>query len=1466
MAPPMSPSRPRRTPVRHRSPADLLLGLAAVAALAALTAGVPFALVTVFGLPIPHSLPRLGGLNHPLDVHTILSVLSVLVWLAWIQLVWCVAAEIRAAVRNTGMPARVPLAGGTQALVHRLVTTALLLSAATTALSPAFTANRPVAAAPRPAATAAPHPGHSAAAPHQPAPHQPAPHQPAPHQPAPHQPAPHQPRVSHRAPPGHAEPPAPGTRRSPAAAPPWEVGRPHLAPANPARPSGARPPQAQSPASQSPGSQSPGSQSPGSQSPGSQSPGSQSPGSQAGGGQSPGHQPGGGRGSASKNHAPGRHAPGHPGHAPGSQAPGAAAPGGGPSPAPVVPGPGMEKIYVVQPPVGRFHESLWEIAAKFLGDGRRYREIFQLNSGQTQPDGTRLTIASLIRPGWVLRLPADAQGPGIELARPAARGSEPVPPGGTAQPASPSGAASVSGAASPSGVGSLSGAASPSGSLSGAASPSGVGSPSGVPSPSGVGSPSGAASPSGSPSGVPSPSGLGAVSGVGSPSGIPSPFGAASPFRTAPPAASGAAGHGMAAHAAQPPAAQPPAAQPPWGPARDAVPPAGAHQAAVPPAGARWAAQAAVSPAGAHQAAQAAAPRAGAHHAAQAAALPGGANRAFQDANLPVGGHRGAQDASLPAGAHRAAQNEALDPALAAQTALADAAAHAAAGPAAHAAASPGAHPTAGPAVHAAAGPAAHAAAGPSAHSTAGPAAHAAAGPSARAAAGPSAHAAAGPGAHPTAGPAVPAAGAPAGPGAGFTAHPAAGSMAAHPAAGPPGPAGPAAHLAAVAAHPASRWASAAPPASDGVVWPAGLSYPRDLAAASLLATGLLAALGRRRREQWWQRAFGRRIAGPYGAAALAEAALRSGADEPSALLLDAGLRYLAWAFARSGRTPPTVLAAHLSPASLDLWVDPADHDPPAPWASVGDGQVWRLPAAALGRIVSAQVAAAGALYPGLVSIGTDHSGRVLVNLEAANGVIAVTGPAEVVTAALSGIALELATSRWSDEMQLTLAGFGGELVSLAPDRIIAVPAISDALPLLAARAAAVATELTAAGIGSVLEGRATGTAPAAWAPHYLISAIPPTPAEARQLLSLARSSPAAGASYLVAGEVPGAAWAWEVTGDGRLLAGGLGFDVAAQLVPERERGAVADLFDATARAEGVALATPSADAPGPHLDPGPTAAARITVLGPVWVQAPGPVHPDDAELLTEVLVYLALHPGGVPCRALDAAIWPGGVTPGERDAALDRAAEWLGTDSIGRPHLAADAAGRLRIGPGVRIDWLVFQAHTGQAAAVSPGSEAEAEALGQALDLINGPFLDGRDPGRYAWLALGGLEYEVGAQVADAAHRLAGLCLAAGDAGAAMTAARSGLRLAADDQELWRDLLRAAQATGQPSVLHAVVDEMSQRAGPDGTGPDGTGPDGTGPGGTGPGGTGPGGRGPWLAPETEALIAELCPSWRRAR
>ncbi len=166
-----------------------------------------------------------------------------------------------------------------------------------------------------------------------------------------------------------------------------------------------------------------------------------------------------------------------------------------------------------------------------------------------------------------------------------------------------------------------------------------------------------------------------------------------------------------------------------------------------------------------------------------------------------------------------------------------------------------------------------------------------------------------------------------------------------------------------------------------------------------------------------------------------------------------------------------------------------------------------------------------------------------------------------------------------------------------------------------------------------------------------------------------------------------------------------------------------------------------------------------------------------------------------------------------------------------------------MSLGPQVRVDWQVFRALLGPGRAGAAGGRAAAgqprpACLSRALDLVGGQLLDGRDPGRYAWLAADPLEYEAAALVADAGHRLAELRLAAGDAQGAMDAARAGLRLAFNDELLWRDLLTAAHATGQEHVLRAVVGEVFARVSLDEVLPR-------------------------MAPQTEALIDELLPSWR---
>ncbi len=96
---------------------------------------------------------------------------------------------------------------------------------------------------------------------------------------------------------------------------------------------------------------------------------------------------------------------------------------------------GVTTYYDVKPPNGRHYDTLWDIADRYLGDGLRYKEIWALNKDVTQPDGRKLTNADLIHPGWVMKMPSDASGPGLKVVEHA-----PLSPEG------PSGSATAEGA------------------------------------------------------------------------------------------------------------------------------------------------------------------------------------------------------------------------------------------------------------------------------------------------------------------------------------------------------------------------------------------------------------------------------------------------------------------------------------------------------------------------------------------------------------------------------------------------------------------------------------------------------------------------------------------------------------------------------------------------------------------------------------------------------------------------------------------------------------------------------------------------------------------------------------------------------------------------------------------------------------------------------------------------------------
>lgn len=105
----------------------------------------------------------------------------------------------------------------------------------------------------------------------------------------------------------------------------------------------------------------------------------------------------------------------------------------------------LVKVFVVPDSTrtGGAPTTLQSVASSTLGDANRAGEIFGLNRGLAQTDGAALTRQDeQLHPGWILRLPQDASGPDVRLARdtanqkgssaPPTRGGTDTASGGTA--------------------------------------------------------------------------------------------------------------------------------------------------------------------------------------------------------------------------------------------------------------------------------------------------------------------------------------------------------------------------------------------------------------------------------------------------------------------------------------------------------------------------------------------------------------------------------------------------------------------------------------------------------------------------------------------------------------------------------------------------------------------------------------------------------------------------------------------------------------------------------------------------------------------------------------------------------------------------------------------------------------------------------------------------------------------------
>ncbi|MFD3585643.1 hypothetical protein [Streptomyces sp. NPDC058683] len=641
-------------------------------------------------------------------------------------------------------------------------------------------------------------------------------------------------------------------------------------------------------------------------------------------------------------------------------------------------------------------------------------------------------------------------------------------------------------------------------------------------------------------------------------------------------------------------------------------------------------------------------------------------------------------------------------------------------------------------------------------------------------------------------------------------------------------------------AHDASGHSSSG--SASGSVFGSAFGLSEALLGAPLLAAGLLAALGRRRRQALWQSALGA-VGGrrgmepptPTGDAQDVQDALLVGADPEGVRLLDRSLRGLAAALTAESRSLPVVYAAWLSHGDLHLQLAQPAGKPPAPWQLGQDQTFWTLSRADAEHYEDTDAAAP---YPGLVSLGTMDDSRLLLNLEAVPGIVSLSGREADRAAVFASVAAELATNGWSDRMTITLVGFGADLTPLAPNRLRHLDGVEALFETMEAETRQRRGALGAADHHSVLTGRTGPAQHTRWAPNLVLLATQPSAEDAVRLAELAADAARLGIGYLVGTEsadLPGASWAMEITPDGKLLAPLLGLELDAQLLPAVQQRAVVELF---------VEADPERDPDGPTNAPPflvdiseqgrPAVYARL--VGPYEIMGLDTPDGDRSALLHEALALLLLHREGVHPRVLSSALWPRGVTEDVRDALLERLRAWLGTDPDGSPRLRADATGRLVLAKSVVSDLDVLRSLYYEA---TQGKGVDSRAvrgrlLTDALVLVRGPLLADRAEGRYRWLTHEIIDAQLPLLVADIGLALSAFHLEKDRAEKAIEALGAALRTAAADERLWNELLRATHATGDPDRVRALAADLVTRSGARG-----------------------------LPPRTEALLDELLPTWR---
>jgi len=227
-------------------------------------------------------------------------------------------------------------------------------------------------------------------------------------------------------------------------------------------------------------------------------------------------------------------------------------------------------------------------------------------------------------------------------------------------------------------------------------------------------------------------------------------------------------------------------------------------------------------------------------------------------------------------------------------------------------------------------------------------------------------------------------------------------------------------------------------------------------------------------------------------------------------------------------------------------------------------------------------------------------------------------------------------------------------------------------------------------------------------------------------------------------------------------------------------------------------------------LDPS-SGLAKLTLLGPVDLDAAGTRPDKRLPFYIEIAAYLASHPAGVSAAEMGADFWPEENDEDKIAArvrnSLSKVRAWLGDDPrTGRAYLAgadrSSGVGVYRL-QGVLVDAELFRRLRSRGIARGEAGMVDLQA---ALDLVVGPPLALRREEGYLWLVDNPLDRDYAAAVVDVAHLVADMRLAAGDADGAEAAAQVSLQAGDTSDVALLDLVAVADARGDHAQAQQYV------------------------------------------------------------